>query len=203
MHRSPSPSLHRRGRLVAPTRILLAVCVFAAGLLASGAFSSAVPAAPQDCLPVVGCVTSTTTPSLPLPTVTVPALPTTTPTTTAGTTPTNTAEPTKTSATTEELGPKTPESALTTRTSVRVRGHRARRLVELRLEVSKEARVTALLRRNRTVLARRDARAHAGANVVILRVSRAARAGLATLMVAFQTTSGESARTTRRIRLPR
>jgi len=76
-------------------------------------------------------------------------------------------------------------------------------VVELRLETSKEARVTALLRRHRTVFARRDARAHAGANVVILRVSRAAKAGLARLTVRFETTSGESAQTTRQIRLPR
>src|SRR3989442_15728863 len=68
-----------------PRRVLAGAAVFATGLLAAGAFSSSVPAAPQDCLPVIGCVT-TTFPSVTLPTVTLPTLPISTTTTTTTTT---------------------------------------------------------------------------------------------------------------------
>src|SRR3989442_15525486 len=68
-----------------PRRVLAGAAVFATGLLAAGAFSSSVPAAPQDCLPVIGCVT-TTVPSVTLPTVTLPTLPISTTTTTTTTT---------------------------------------------------------------------------------------------------------------------
>jgi hypothetical protein len=199
---SPPPS---RNRLARAGRVLVGALVFTGGLLASGMFSSAVPAAPQDCLPVVGCVT-TTIPSLPLSTVTLPTLPTstgTTTTTTGGSPPsTTTADPTTTQATSQQA-PKAPEAALVARTSVRVRGHGARRVVELRLQLTKEAGVSALLRRNSSVLARRQVQARAGTSLVVLRVARGAKPGLATLSVAFRTGSGETLRTTHRVRLPR
>src|SRR5438874_10867133 len=58
---SPSNDVQspRRNHLVQTGRAVLGASVFAGGLLVAGVFSSAVPAAPQDCLPPpVGCVTT-------------------------------------------------------------------------------------------------------------------------------------------------
>src|SRR5207244_2035776 len=119
--------------------IPLATGVFAAGLLAANTVS----AAPQDCLPVVGCVT-TSTPSLPQPPVTVPPLPTLPTTASSGSGPGGTTPPTTTPG--EES--RKPQAALSAKASVRVRGHGAGRIVEIRISLSKPARVSALLTRS-------------------------------------------------------
>jgi hypothetical protein len=186
--------------------MLLAVCVFGGGLLASGVFSSTVPAAPQQCLPVVGCVTTTVPTTVPTPPpVTLPTLPTTTTTTTAGTAPSD-------PPATETTGPgpgKEPssvqagETALTATASVRVRGRGARRIVEIRLRLSKPARVSTLLTRSRSVLARRQFEAPAGSSVLRLRVRRATKPGPARLALTYRSAAGETARASYRLGLPR
>jgi hypothetical protein len=197
MHRSPPPSDPRHSRLAGSARVLLAVCVFAAGLLAAGAFTSAVPAAPQDCLPVLGCLT-TTIPTVPLPTVTLP-----TSTTTSGPAAGTTSTATTTSSGSTRSPEVAPETALIARASVRVRGHRARRVVEIKLRLSKPARVSALLTRSGRALARRQVAAHAGSSVLLVRVGRATKAGPARLALSYSSASGETARASYRLRLPR
>ena len=63
-----------RRRLATAARLTGGAGILAAGLLAASAFTSSAPAAPQDCLPVVGCVT-TTLPTVSLPGVTLPTVP--------------------------------------------------------------------------------------------------------------------------------
>jgi hypothetical protein len=199
------PPAPHRTRLVRPRQALLAAAVFAGGLLASGMFSSAVPAAPEECLPVVGCVTT------PLPPVTLPTLPTTP--VPVPTLPVTTSQPdpgpapAPASTTTSAGGTKSPESApeaaLTARSSVRVRGRGANRVIEIRLRLSKAARVNALLSRNGRALARRQFAGRAGASTLRVRVGRTTRSGPARLALTFRSDSGESARATYRLRLPR
>jgi len=174
--------------------IPLATGVFAAGLLAANTVS----AAPQDCLPVVGCVT-TSTPSLPQPPVTVPPLPTLPTTASTGSGPGGTTPPTTTPG--EES--RKPQAALSAKASVRVRGHGAGRIVEIRISLSKPARVSALLTRSSRTLARRQFAAPAGSSVLVLRVVRTTKPGAARLALTYNTNSGETARAGYRLRLPR
>lgn len=196
-------SAPRRSRLVRAGRALVAACMFAGGLLAAGMFSSSVPAAPQDCLPPpVGCVT-TSVPSLPLPTVTAPTLPLPTTTTTGsstsdaagGTSPTGTKD--------DPSAAGDAAAALTVRATLRVRGTGARRVVEIRLSLAKDASVSALLSRSGSVLARRLVDARAGSSLVVLHVARAAKPGLAKLLLTCRSASGQTARASYRLRLPR
>ncbi len=197
MTRSPSPSRPCRSRLARFGRPLGAAGVFAAGLLASGVFSSATPAAPQDCLPVVGCVT-TPAPPVTLPTVPLPTLPTSTTTAAPDTTPTTTTAAGETRST--ESGP---EVALAAKASVRVRGRGARRVVDIRLILTKDARVSALLSRSGSALARRSFGARAGSSILRLRVGRGPKSGPARLALTFSSDSGETVRASYRLRLPR
>jgi hypothetical protein len=75
--------------------------------------------------------------------------------------------------------------------------------VEIRVTLTKDARVGALLSRSGSALARRQFGARAGSNVLRLRVGRTAKAGPAKLALTFSTDSGETARASYRIRLPR
>jgi len=183
-------------------RVVLAVAVFLAGLMVAGVFSSSTPAAPQDCLPPpVGC--PPTVPSLPLPTVSVP-LPTTEPSATE-TSPTTTGTPT---ATTDATGtgaaePTAEEAALVAHATVRVHGRGARRVVEIRLVLSRSADVSALLRRSSSVLARRRFAAPAGSSVLRMTVGRRPKAGPATLSLMHRPASGAGVRATYRLRLPK
>jgi hypothetical protein len=184
--------------------------LLAGGLLAAGALSSAVPAAPRDvCLPVLGCVTTT------LPTVTVPTtvtLPITTTTTTTsttnggGTTTTTGTNGDSTGSTTSSTTTDTtavPGAGLSVRISIRVRGHGAKRAIELRLRLSKPARVSALLSRQGKALKRNQFSARAGASVWRLRLGRTVKPGLAKLGLTYRSSAGEVARSNHRLRLPR
>jgi hypothetical protein len=201
----------RRARLVQTGRALLGAFVFGGGLFAAGVFSSAVPAASQDCLPPpAGCVSTSlpTVPSVPLPTVTVPTLPTTTgTTTTTGGSPGGTTTDTGTSPTdTTQAGNDEPSSgnaALTAHASVRVRGHGAKRVVEIRLRLSQSASVSVLLRRSGRALVRRTFSARAGSRVTVLRAPRKVKPGSATLALTYRPVSGPSLRASYRLRLPR
>ncbi|MDX6408163.1 MAG: hypothetical protein QOE13_1234, partial [Gaiellaceae bacterium] len=67
-----------RPKLAAAARAIAGGGILVAGISAAGAFTSSAPAAPQDCLPVAGCVTTTLpTVSLPVTLPTLPTLPTT------------------------------------------------------------------------------------------------------------------------------
>jgi hypothetical protein len=170
-------------------------------MLVAGAFTSSAPA--QVCLPVVGCVT-TTLPTVPLPGVTVPTVPTlpvTTTTTTPGTSTTSSTTTTANSATT----PTVPQgaAAFSPKATVRVRGRGARRVVEIRVNLTKAARLNALLSRKRGSIAKRLFTAKAGPHLFKLRIGRAAKPGPASLSLVYRATTGEAARTTHRLRLPR
>ncbi len=191
------------------------LAVFAAGLLAAGTFSSDIPAAPQDvCLPVVGCIT-TTVPTVTPPTVTLPTtiLTTTTTTTTTatggGTTTTGSggnstgSATTSTPTTTTTDATATPGTGLTVRISIRVRGHGAKRAIELRLRLSKPARVSALLSRRGKALERNEFSVRAGSSVRRLRLGRTVKPGAATLGLTYRSSTGETARSTHSLRLPR
>lgn len=193
-------------------RAVAGLAVFGAGVFAAGAFSSAVPAAPQDlCVPVVGCVT-TTIPTVTLPTVTLPTTTTTTttPTTTSGggTTTTagsggNSGGSTTTSATTTTDTSATSSAGLSVEVRVRVIGHGAKRTIEVRLRLSKPARVSALLSRNGKALQRNQFSAATGSSVWGLRLGPKVKAGAAKLGLTYRSTTGEIARSSHRLRLPR
>lgn len=190
-----------RHRLATAARVIGGAGICAAGMLLAGTFTSSAPA--QVCLPVVGCVT-TTLPTVPLPGVTVPTVPTlpvTTTTTTPGTSTTSSTATTATSATT----PTVPQGATAFRpkATVRVRGRGARRVVEIRVNLTKAARLNALLSRKRGSIARRLFTAKAGPHLFKLRIGRAAKPGPASLSLVYRATTGEAARTTHRLRLPR
>jgi hypothetical protein len=198
------PPLSRHKRLAVAGRTLIAAAVFAGGLLAAGAFSPAVPAAPQQCLPVVGCVT-TTIPSVPLPTVSVPTLPTSSTTTTSsgsGSSSATTTPPQTTPVAGTVASPKA-EATLSAKASVRVRGRGAGRVIEVRLRLTKPARVSALLSRSSRALARRQFAAREGSTLVRLRIGRAVRSGPARLALVYTAASGETVRASYRLRLPR
>jgi hypothetical protein len=207
---SPRPTQLRKG-LATAARVGAGAGTLAAGVLLAGAITSSAPAAPQDCLPVVvGCVT-TTVPTVPLP-VTLPTLPTlpgTTTTTTAPgsstTSPTTTAT-TATNPTTTTDGDTTGSNVATAfkpKATVRVRGRGAHRVVEIRVNLTKAARLNALLTRRHGALAKRLFTAKAGTHLFRLRIGRAAKPGLAKLSLLYRATTGEAARTTHRLRLPR
>jgi len=191
-----------RHRLATAARVVVGAGILVAGVLSAGAFTSSAPAAPQDCLPVVGCVTTVVT-TLPLPGVTVPTLPGTTtatgtvpPTTpsTASTISTSTTTPTTASPGAARFSPKA---------TIRVRGRGARRLIEIRVTLTKAARLNALLSRRRGVIAQRLFTATAGPHLFRLRIGRAVKPGLANLSLVYRATTGESAHTTHRLWLPR
>jgi hypothetical protein len=204
---SPRPTSVRDRRATA-ARLIGGAAIFAAGMLVAGAFTSNAPA--QVCLPVVGCVT-TTLPTLPLPGVTsptVPTLPITTTTTTQSTSTTSSTAATTNSTpttTTTTGGATVPQGAAAFRpkATVRVRGRGARRVVEIRVNLTKAARLNALLSRKRGSIARRLFTAKAGPHLFKLRIGRAAKPGLASLSLVYRATTGEAARTTHRLRLPR
>jgi hypothetical protein len=209
----PSPVRHR---LATVARVVIGAAIFAAGLLIAGAFTSSAPAAPRDCLPVVGCVT-TTLPTLPVTVPTLPTLPVTTTTTTLPTLPVTTMTTTQggsttSSTTTTANSAATPTGATTVsegavafrpKATVRVRGRGARRVVEIRVNLTKTARLNALLSRKRGPIAKRVFTAKAGPHLFRLRIGRAAKPGLANLSLVYRATTGEAARTTHRLRLPR
>jgi hypothetical protein len=199
------PSLPPRRRTSDVGRALAGAAIFAAGLAAAATFTTASPAAPQeDCLPVVGCVT-TALPSIPLPPVVAPTLPaTTSPTSTSGGSPQGQPAPGTTTATTEAASPETPaEPAFSARASVRVVGRRARRFVEIRTRVTKNAHLTALLSRNGRALARKQFTVAQGSGVFRLRLGRGIKPGQARLWLTYRTASNEAARAAYRLRLPR
>lgn len=214
---SPRPAHLRKG-LATAARVSAGAGTLAAGVLLAGAITSSAPAAPQDCLPVVvGCVT-TTVPTVPLP-VTLPTLPTlpgTTTTTTAPggstTSPTTTTTTTATTAT-NPTNPTTTTNGDTTgsngatpfkpKATVRVRGRGAYRVVEIRVNLTKAARLNALLTRKHGALAKRLFTAKVGMNLFRLRIGRTTKPGLANLSLLYRATTGEAARTTHRLRLPR
>ena len=208
---SPRPTHLRKG-LATAARVGAGAGTLAAGVLLAGAITSSAPAAPQDCLPVVvGCVT-TTVPTVPLP-VTLPTLPTlpgtTTTTTSPGgftTSPTTTTATTATNPTTTTNGGATGSNGATAfkpKATVRVRGRGAHRVVEIRVNLTKAARLNALLTRKDGALAKRLFTAKAGTHLFRLRIGRAAKPGLAKLSLLYRATTGEAARTTHRLRLPR
>jgi hypothetical protein len=86
---------------------------------------------------------------------------------------------------------------------VRVRGRGARRVVEITVNLTKPARLDALLSRKRGAIAKRLFSAGAGLRIFRLPVGRAAKPGLANLSLVYRATTGEGARTTKRLRLPR
>ena len=207
---SPRPTHLRKG-LATAARVGAGAGTLAAGVLLAGAITSSAPAAPQDCLPVVvGCVT-TTVPTVPLP-VTLPTLPTLPGTTTTTTSPGGfTTSPTTTTATTA-TNPTTTNGGTTgsngatafkPKATVRVRGRGAHRVVEIRVILTKAARLNALLTRKHGALAKRLFTAKAGTHLFRLRIGRAAKPGLAKLSLLYRATTGEAARTTHRLRLPR
>lgn len=195
-------------------RAVAGVAAFGAGLLAAAAFSDSLLAAPKDdCLPIVGCVT-TTVPTVTIPTVTLPT--STTTTTTATTTPgdttttsgggstgSTTSTATTTTTTTKPEGAGAPGAALSVRISVRVRGHGAKRAIELRLRLSKPAWVSALLSRNGKPLKRKEFAAKAGSSVWRLLLARTVKPGPAKLGLTYHSSAGETTRSTHRLRLPR
>jgi len=200
---SPSNDVQspRRTRLLQVGRGLFGGFVFAGGLLAAGVFSSAVPAAPQDCLPPpVGCVTTSvpSVPSVTVPGVTLPTLPTT-----PGTTTTTGSTPATTTATGTVQEDAAPTAALSAQAVVRVRGHGATRVVQIRLRLSQRADVSALLSRSGGALARREFAGPAGTSLFVLHVGRRTRAGPATLFLTYRPASGRTATASYRLRLPR
>ena len=186
-----------RPSLAIAARVIGGAGICAAGLLLAGAFTSSAPAAPQDCLPVVGCVTTT------LPTV--PTLPVTTSDTTQGASTTSSTTTAANSATTPTGNTTVPQgaAAFSPKATVRVRGRGARRVVEIRVNLTKAARLNALLSRKRGSIAKGLFTAKAGPHLFRLRIGRAAKPGLASLSLVYRATTGEAARTTHRLRLPR
>jgi len=86
---------------------------------------------------------------------------------------------------------------------VRVRGRGAARVVEIGLRLSKPARLSALLSRNGSTLARRQFAARAGSSLLRLRIGRAVKPGPARLALAYRSDAGENRRSSYRVRLPR
>jgi hypothetical protein len=210
----PTPTRHR---LATAARVSASACIFAAGLLLAGALTSSAPAAPEDCLPVVGCVTTTvpivsvtvTVPTLPA-TTTLPTLPGTTTTTAGGSTTTSstgTATDSSTTAlpTTTNAGTIVSEGAVAfkPKATVRVRGRGAKRVVEIRVNLTKAARLNALLSRKRGAIVKRLFTAKAGPHLFTLQIGRAAKPGLASLSLVYRAVTGEAVRRTHRLRLPR
>jgi hypothetical protein len=141
--------------------------------------------------------------------VTVPTLPTLPATTTAPrsttTYSTTTTTTTTAAATTPSTGTTVSQeaAAFSPKASVRVRGRGAARVVEIRVNLTKAARLNALLSRNRGSIANRRFTAKAGRHLFRLRIGRVAKPGLANLSLLYRAATGEAARTTHRLRLPR
>jgi hypothetical protein len=204
----------RHNKLATAARVAAGAGILIAGLFVAGAFTSGAAAAPQDCLPVVvGCVT-TTVPTVSLPvTVTVPTLPTlpgtTTTTAPGGSTTSSTATTTNSTTTTAAATTNADATvskgatAFKPKATVRVRGRGAHRVIEIRVNLTKAARLNALLSRKRGQIAKRLFSAKAGPHLFRLRIGRAAKPGLANLSLVYRAATGEAARTTHRLRLPR
>jgi hypothetical protein len=167
---------------------------------------------------VVGCVTTTvpivsvtvTLPTLPGTTTTLPTLPGVTTTTaggstTTGATGTATDSSTTTLPTTTSSGTTVSEGAVgfKPKATVRVRGRGARRVVEIRVNLTKPARLNALLSRKGGLIAKRLFTAKAGPHLFRLKIGRAPKPGLAKLSLAYRAVTGEAVRRTHRLRLPR
>jgi len=185
-------------------RVLAGAVIFTAGLASAAFFAGASPAAPKDCLPVVGCITTAlptvSLPAVTLPTVTVPTLPaTTTNDTPAQTTSSSTTESTAAAPPPEDQA----DVPFTARASVRVLGRRARRVVQITARVNKDAQVTAVVTRSGRSLMRREFSAKQGSRIVRLRVRTGTKAGLARLWLTYRTASKEGKKASYRIRLPR
>jgi hypothetical protein len=86
---------------------------------------------------------------------------------------------------------------------VHVRGRGAHRVIEIRVNLTKAARLNARLSRKSASLAKRLFAAKAGQHLFKLRIGRTAKPGLAELSLVYRAASGEGARTTHRLRLPR
>jgi hypothetical protein len=125
------------------------------------------------------------------------------PTSTASTTPQAPATTTTTAAGETRTPEVAPASAFVVRASVRVRGRGATRVVEIRVNLSKPARVSALLVRSSRALARRQFNPPAGASVLRVPVARGTRAGAATLRLTHRSAQDETVRASYRLRLPR
>src|SRR5256885_8762775 len=176
--RSPRAT-HLRHRLVAAARPAAAAAIFGSGILPAGAVTSTAPAASQDCLPgVVACVT-TTLPTVSLPVI-VPPLPTlpgaTTTTVPGGSTTSSTATTTNPSSTTTTTNGDTTgskgDTAFKPKATVRVRGRGAHRVIEIRVKLTKAARLNARLSRKSASLAKRLFTAKAGQHLFKLRIGR-------------------------------
>jgi hypothetical protein len=186
-----------RQRLAAAARVSAGAGIFAAGILVAGAFTSSAPAAPQDCLPAIGCVTTTVpTVSLPVTLPTVPTLPGPAAAAPAATASDSTPTTTDTTASQGAVG-------FSPKATVGVRGRGARRVVEIRVNLTKAVRLNALLSRKPGPIAKRLFTAEAGWHLFRLPIGRTAKPGLADLSLVYRTATGEVARTTHRLRLPR
>jgi hypothetical protein len=75
--------------------------------------------------------------------------------------------------------------------------------VEIRVTLTKAARLNALLSRKRGAIAKRLFTAKAGPHLFSLRIGHGAKPGLANLSLVYRAATGEAARTTHRLRLPR
>jgi hypothetical protein len=84
-----------------------------------------------------------------------------------------------------------------------VRGRGAGRYVEIRVNLTKAARLNALLSRKGGAVAKRLFTAKAGRRLFKLRIGRAAKPGLANLSLVYRAVTGEGARSRLRLRLPR
>lgn len=89
------------------------------------------------------------------------------------------------------------------RITIRVRGHGAKRAIELRLRLNNPARVNALLSRKGKALKRQQFTARAGSSVWRLRIGRTVKPGAAKLGLMYRSSAGEIARSSHRLRLPR
>jgi hypothetical protein len=87
--------------------------------------------------------------------------------------------------------------------SVRVLGTGARRSIELRLRLTQAARVSAVLTRNGKTLERHQFTAPAGPSLRRLRVGRTVKPGVANLGLTYRSSTGDTARSSHRLRLPR
>jgi hypothetical protein len=86
---------------------------------------------------------------------------------------------------------------------VKVRGKGARRLIEIRVRLSKSATMQALVKQGTRSLAQHKFVLRAGGWLVRLPIARRAKAGAATLSLRYNAGAGVAKRATYRLRLPR
>jgi len=153
-------------------------------------------------LPLLGCPT-TTVPTITLPTTTLPIGTTTTGPGGATSTTDSTRTTTTPTATDPNKTAEGPAASLGVTSSVRALGTGARRSIELRLRLTKAARVSAVLSRNGKTLQHHEFTAQAGSSLWRLRVGRTVKPGAASLGLTYRSSTGEIARSSHRLRLPR